>query len=116
MVAGRNPDDAVRTFKAELEAAFKCLACYSKIEFVPGRKAIGGECAWLLVGEGGSIGIELPGIGGRFHASQTLKIEECDPGKYGGRVPVVDQVLRLLTRRAKRQGTMGVPLASEFRD
>jgi hypothetical protein len=32
------------------------------------------------------VGITLPGCGLRFEASQTLRIERCDPAKYQGKV------------------------------
>ena len=84
-MAGRNAHDAIEKYKVDLESAFRCLTCYSRLEFRvnPGR-VVGTNCSWILFGSGQQEGIELPGVG-RFEASQSLEIIECDEQQYGGK-------------------------------
>lgn len=85
-MAGRSAADAIRNYKSDLELAFGCLEGFAKIEFAAPRHRTGAECSWILTGPGDFDGVELPEFGGRFEASQRLRIVECDPREYGGRI------------------------------
>jgi hypothetical protein len=75
-VPGRTAALAIRDYKADLESAFSCLKCFSKLEFNPREPAVGEPFSWMLVA-GSEIGIELPGLrGNRLEASQTLTVVE----------------------------------------
>jgi len=73
-VAGRTVNEAIANYKDDLQSAFRCLDCFSRIEFAAPNHREGERCSWFLGGPGPEIGIELPGIGGRLEAAQTLTI------------------------------------------
>lgn len=77
-MAGRTINEAIANYKDDLQSAFRCLNCFSRIEFTASNHREGERCAWFLSGPGGEIGIELPGIGGRLEAAQTLTIIKRD--------------------------------------